>query len=166
MNIQGNTVVTMHYTLKNAEGETIDSSVGQEPLAYLHGNMQIVPGLEKQLEGKAAGDKVSAVVPPAEGYGVYDENLVLQVPLEAFPEEMRGQLELGVQFLADHPESQEQIVQYTVVRVEGDAVIVDGNHELSDVELHFEVEIVDVRAATDEEVKHGHAHGPGGHHHH
>jgi len=153
-------VVLMHYTLTNNDGETLDSSADKEPLAYLHGHGNIIPGLEKQLEGKAAGDKVTANIEPADGYGVRDENLMQEVPKEAF--QGAPEIVAGMQFQAQGPQGATMV---TVTKVEGETVTVDGNHPLADVHLNFDVEIVEIREATAEELSHGHVHGPGGHEH-
>lgn len=155
-----NTVVSFHYTLTNDAGETLDSSAGRDPLAYLHGCGNIIPGLEKELAGKAAGAKLKVSVNPAEGYGLRDESLVQVVPRAAFGG--APDLEPGMQFQASTPEG---IRVVTIVKVAGDDITLDGNHPLAGETLHFDVEITEVRAASKEELEHGHVHGPGGHHH-
>jgi len=159
MQVAKNKVVSIDYTLKDDAGEVIDSSEGFEPLFYLHGFDNIVPGLEKALEGKAAGDQVQVSVSPAEGYGERDDSLQQVVPRQAF--QGVDDLEVGMQFRAESDEGQ-QIV--TVAAIEGDEVTVDGNHPLAGETLNFDVTIVEVRDATAEEIEHGHVHGPGGHH--
>jgi FKBP-type peptidyl-prolyl cis-trans isomerase SlyD len=155
-------VVLIHYTLKNDAGSVIDSSAGGDPLAYIHGQGNIIPGLEKALEGRQKGDKVSVKVEPAEGYGVRDDALMQQVPRRAFGSVAK--IEPGMQFHAQTSQGQTRVV--TVTHVQGDMVTVDGNHPLAGENLHFDVEITEVRDATEEEQAHGHVHGPGGHHHH
>ena len=162
MNIAQDKVVLIHYTLTNDKGEVLDSSSGGDPLAYLHGKGNIIPGLEKALEGKQAGDKLDVKVAPAEGYGERDDQLVQQVPRRAFSGVQNVQP--GMQFHAQTSQGQTRVV--TVTRVQGDMVTVDGNHPLAGENLHFEVEVTDVREASAEELEHGHVHGPGGHHHH
>ena len=154
-------MVNVHYTLKDDAGTVLDSSAGGEPLAYMHGNGNLIPGLEKALEGKRVGDKLNVAVAPEEGYGVRNEELVQNVPRSAF----KGipKLEVGMQFQADSNRGPRTVV---VTAIEGDTITVDGNHPLADQTLNFEVEITDVRSATAEEISHGHVHGPGGHHHH
>lgn len=154
-------VVLIHYTLTNDAGETVDSSAGREPLAYLHGQGNIIAGLEKALEGRQVGDKLSVRVEPAEGYGVRDESLVQQVPRRQFG---GANVQPGMQFHAQTTQGHTRVV--TVKRVQGDMVTVDGNHPLAGEALNFEVEVTEVRDATHEELEHGHVHGPGGHHHH
>lgn len=160
MQISKNAVVQIHYTLKNDAGQVLDSSAGSDPLAYMHGNGNLIPGLEKALEGRSAGDKVTVAIAPAEGYGVRDEDLVQDVPRSAF----RGidNLAVGMQFQADSNHGPRTVV---ITAIQDDTITVDGNHPLADQTLNFEVEITGVRAATAEELSHGHVHGPGGHHH-
>lgn len=161
MQIASQRAVLMHYTLTNDQGEVIDSSSGGEPLAYLHGTGGIIPGLEKALEGKQAGDKLTVKVSPAEGYGEVDPSLVQKMPRRAF--KGISDLRVGMQLQAQAGNGVRII---TVTQIAGDMVTVDGNHALAGVTLNFDVEIVEVRAATAEEMAHGHVHGPGGHHHH
>lgn len=151
----------MHYKLSNAEGEVLDSSEGQDPLVYLHGAQNIIIGLEEQLEGKLLGDKLDAVIQPEKGYGMPVPELIQQVPTEAFGEEI-SKVEVGMRFQA---ETEQGPVPVVVTAVENDIVTVDGNHPLAGKELHFNVSIEEIRDATDEEIEHGHVHGPGGHHH-
>jgi FKBP-type peptidyl-prolyl cis-trans isomerase SlyD len=160
MQIAQDTVVSIHYTLTDDAGETVDSSVGGDPLFYLHGNGNLVPGLENALEGKNVGDKVTVTVAPAEGYGEYDKNLVQRVPRRAF----KGVAEVkqGMQFQVQSDQGPRSV---TVTNVAGDMVTVDGNHPLAGKNLNFAVEILEVRTPSEEELAHGHVHGPGGHHH-
>ena len=160
MQVSAQKVVFIHYTLTSEEGEVIDSSEGHAPLAYIHGHGNIIPGLENALLGKAAGDKIKVTIPPEDGYGLHDEELIQTVPIDAF----HGVDEIlpGMQF---HTETPEGIQLVTVVKVEGDEVILDGNHPMSGLTLNFDVEVTDVRDATEEELNHGHVHGEGGHHH-
>ncbi|HVY22501.1 MAG TPA: peptidylprolyl isomerase [Steroidobacteraceae bacterium] len=160
MQIEKNAVVQIHYTLKNDAGQVLDSSEGSDPLAYLQGHGNLIAGLEKALEGKKVGDSLTVSIPPEEGYGVRDENLVQDVPRSAF--EGIPNVEVGMQFHADSNHGPRTV---TVTKVAGDTITVDGNHPLADQTLHFAVDIVEVRAATNEELAHGHVHGPGGHHH-
>jgi FKBP-type peptidyl-prolyl cis-trans isomerase SlyD len=153
-------VVTMHYTLRDPDGEIIDSSQGSDPLAYLHGANNIVPGLEKELTGKKVGDKVQAVVAPADGYGEPSGNEE-KVPRSAF-EDGSG-LEAGMQVFAQTPDG--KTFALWVVGVDDESVTVSADHPLAGVTLHFDIEITEVRAASDEEKAHGHPHGPGGHDH-
>lgn len=160
MIIADQTVVLFNFILKNADGEEIDNSAGDDPVAYLHGAGAIVPGLEAAFEGKSAGDKFQVTVPPAEGFGEHDETLPEVVPREEFEES--AELEVGMQFRVPTDDG-ESIV--TVMEIGDDTVSLDGNHELAGVVLDFDVTIVEVREATAEEIEHGHAHGVGGHDH-
>lgn len=160
MKINNNSVASFHYTLKNDAGETLDSSAGQEPMSYLHGAGNIVPGLEKEMEGKSIGDSFSVVVSAAEGYGELDEELKQELPKSMFTGV--DNIEAGMEFQAQTEHGQQIIA---VTKVEGDTVTVDGNHPLAGQSLHFDVEVTDIREASQEELEHGHVHGPGGHHH-
>lgn len=160
MQIAERTVASFHYTLSNAAGEVIDSSSGQAPLAYLHGTGQIVPGLEKALDGRAAGDRFEVVVPAADGYGQPNPMLVQVVPREAF--QGIGELAVGMAFQANTPQGPMSVA---ITRIDGDEITVDGNHPLAGQTLHFAIEVTEVREASLEEVLHGHVHGEGGHHH-
>lgn len=150
MQIAENTVVSFDYTLRDNDGEVLDTSEGREPLTYLHGHQNIVPGLEKAMEGKSAGEELSVTVPPEEGYGPYQEELVQTVPLEIF--QGVEQVEPGMRFQA---QSQAGPMLVTVKEVEGEQVTVDGNHALAGQELNFDVSIKDIRPATEEEVAQG-----------
>ena len=161
MQVTQDKVVLFHYTLTNDAGEVLDSSAGGAPLAYLHGQGNIVAGLEKALDGRSAGDKLAVRVEPGEGYGVRDTGLVRRVPRRSFGS--IGNITPGMQFEAQLERGQRRVV--TVTAVKGDMVTVDGNHPLAGQNLNFEVEITEVRDATAEELAHGHVHGPGGHHH-
>jgi FKBP-type peptidyl-prolyl cis-trans isomerase SlyD len=161
MEIANNTAVWLQYTLRDDAGEVLDASEHDEPLVYIHGQGDIVPGLEKALQGKSTGSKFKVSVSPEEGYGVREEDKVQSVPRSAFEDGL--ELEPGMQFQAEGPEGVDIV---TVVEVSGEDVTIDANHPLAGKQLHFEIEVVDVRAATEEELEHGHVHGPGGHHHH
>lgn len=154
MNIDDKCVVSFHYTLTNGDGEKLDASDGKDPLSYLHGASNIVPGLEKALNGKAAGDNVKVVVEPADGYGEFKPELIQKVPRSAF--EGVEDIKAGMQFQAQGQDGQVQLI--TVQDVAEDEIIVNANHPLAGQVLHFDVTIEAVRAATDEEVEHGHAH--------
>lgn len=154
-------VVLIHYTLTDDSGKVLDSSSGGEPLAYIQGHGNLIPGLERELEGKTAGTKLSVKVSPEDGYGVRDPSLVQRVPLRSFG---GTKVQPGMQFQAQDSSGHARVV--TVVGVQGDMVTVDGNHALAGQTLNFDVEITEVRDATAEELEHGHVHGPGGHHHH
>lgn len=154
MQITQNTVASIEYTLKDNEGQVLDTSEGREPLTYLHGSGNLVPGLESALEGNGEGDSVSVTVEPAEGFGERDENLIQQVPKTAF--EGVESIESGMRFQASDENGQGRIV--TVTEVADDQVTVDANHPLAGVPLNFDVNVVEVRSASDEEIEHGHVH--------
>jgi len=156
MTIAHQKVVTIDYTLKNDKGETLDSSEGQEPLVYLHGADNIVVGLERELEGKSAGDAVNTVVSAEDGYGVRNDELIGVVPREMFESDMP--IEVGMSFQA---ETDQGIQVVNIVAVNDTEVTVDGNHPLAGEALHFDVKVLNVRAATDEELEHGHVHSAG-----
>jgi FKBP-type peptidyl-prolyl cis-trans isomerase SlyD len=152
--IGDDTVVSIHYKLTDTEGAVIDSSEGTNPLKYLHGAGNIIPGLETALIGKSQGDSLQVVVSPEQGYGEHQPDLVQVVPRSAF--QGVDDVEAGMAFNAEGADgSQRRIV---VREVEGDDVTVDGNHELAGIDLHFSVDVVEVREATEEEKSHGHAH--------
>lgn len=160
MQIEHQKVVSIHYTLTNEDGQVLDSSENQEPLAYIHGHGNIIPGLENALAGLRKGEKLKVTVAPADGYGERDESMVQAVPRSAF--QGVDEITPGMQFQAQSPEG---IQLVTVVSVSGDEVTLDGNHPMAGITLIFDVEITDIRDATAEELDHGHVHGPGGHHH-
>lgn len=153
MQIANDTVVAIDYTLKDDEGAVLDTSEGKEPLSYLHGAGNIIPGLEKALEGKAAGEEVNVRIEPADAYGERRDELKQEVPRNLF--EGVDNLEAGMQFQAQG-DGGTQIV--TVVAVEGEQVTVDANHPMAGVPLNFDVKVVEVREASGEEKEHGHAH--------
>ena len=160
MQIEPQKVVTLNYTLKDNDGNVIDQS-NDGSFAYLHGAQNIIPGLENALTGKTKGDALEVEVEPAQGYGERDPAKAQQVGRDMFPEDT--EIEVGMQFHAQGPNGETMVV--TIAEVEGDNVVVDGNHPLAGVALNFAVEIMDVRDATSEELDHGHVHGPGGHDH-
>jgi FKBP-type peptidyl-prolyl cis-trans isomerase SlyD len=159
--ISANKVVTLAYTLRGDDGEIIDQSSEGSPLLYLHGAMNIVPGLEEKLEGVGAGETVTAVVPPEKGYGPRVGE-AQEVPRRLFPAD--AQLFAGMQVLAHDDQGRE--IPFFVTGFTDDTVTVDPNHPLAGETLHFEVTVEALRDATAEEIEHGHPHGPGGHHHH
>jgi FKBP-type peptidyl-prolyl cis-trans isomerase SlyD len=159
MQIAKHKVVSIHYTLTDNTGTTLDSSEGRSPLMYIQGIGNLIPGMEEGLEGKQRGDKLQIKVSPEKGYGLRDERLIQSVPRSAFGNQ---KVQKGMQFRAETG-SGPQVVTVTEVGLE--TVTVDGNHPLAGVELNFSVEVMDVRNATAEELSHGHVHGPGGHHH-
>lgn len=156
------TVVEIDYTLHTDAGEILDQSGPGEPLSYLHGAQNIVPGLESALAGRVVGDELHVRVAPGEAYGERIEDGTRRIPRTAFPPRMNlvPQAQL---VLAD--ESGERFPVW-ITEVGPDVVVVDLNHPLAGTHLNFQVKVVSVRSASDEELAHGHPHGPGGHHHH
>ncbi|MHB8920007.1 MAG: FKBP-type peptidyl-prolyl cis-trans isomerase [Halothiobacillus sp.] len=161
MHVSENAVVAIEYTLKNDEGDVLDSSVGHAPLTYLHGHHNIISGLENALVGKKVGDTFTVTIPPEEAYGLRDDSMTQVVPRHLF----QGVDEIvpGMKF---HAEAEHGVNVVTVIDVKGDHVHLDANHELAGETLHFDVVVKAIRAASAEEIEHGHAHGPDGHHHH
>ena len=159
MQVADNMAVSIHYTLTNDDGEVLDSSIGDEALVYLHGVGNIIPGLEKALHGKVAGDKFNVRIAPEDAYGELMEDMIQVISRDMF--EGIDNIEVGMQFNADVSSGSGVV---TVVNIEDDDITIDGNHPLAGLALTFEVEVVDVRAATQEETAHGHIHGAGCHH--
>ena len=160
MQIADKMVVTIDYTLKDDNGTVLDSST-EGNFVYMHGANNIIPGLENALAGKSAGDEVEVSVSPDEGYGERNDSMIQAVPRDMFDSEQ--EIQVGMQFHAESPEG--EMIVVTVTDVEGDDITVDGNHPLAGVNLNFGVKVIDIREATEEEIEHGHVHGPGGHHH-
>lgn len=153
-------VITMHYTLTDDSGTVLDSSNGRDPLQYLEGASNIIPGLEKALLSANTGDKKEVKVAAAEAYGEKRDELVLQVPRTQFPADL--EIKVGDHFRGG-ADNNSPIFQVIAI---GDAeVTIDGNHPLAGKDLTFAVEITEIRDASEEEMAHGHAHGPHGHHH-
>jgi len=153
MNIAKDRVVSINYTLTDVNGQVLDTSEGSGPLSYLHGNENIISGLEKALEGKSEGDSLKVSVPAAEAYGLRDEQLVINVPLDRF--QGAGNVEAGMQFEAETAEGNRIV---TVTKVANGMATVDANHPLAGQDLNFDVSVVTVRAASQEEIQHGHPH--------
>jgi FKBP-type peptidyl-prolyl cis-trans isomerase SlyD len=160
MQITPGSVVVFDYTLTDDDKDIIDSSVGSEPLAYIQGEGQIVPGLEKAMEGKKAGDSFKISIAPEEAYGVHDPENISVVPADQI--EGGEELEEGMQLHTEGEFGEQTVI---ITKIVGNEVTIDGNHPLAGMTLHFDISIRDVRPATDEERDHGHVHGPGGHHH-
>lgn len=161
MTITQHKVVSIHYQVVDANSEeVIDSSKGSEPMTYLHGARNIIPGLEQALEGKIAGDEFEVTVEAGEAYGEYSEDRVQQVPIEAFQE--MEKIEPGMEVTAQTEQGQINLI---VTEVDEATVTVDANHPLAGKALTFNVSVEAVRDASEEEVSHGHVHGPGGHDH-
>lgn len=160
MLIAENCVVSIFYELTNDAGEVLDASAEGEPLTYLQGAHNIIPGLENQLAGQAAGAKLTVTVQPEDGYGAHSPEMVQEVPRDAFPEP--DALEVGMRFNA---QSDNGTMSVVITAVTPATVTVDANHPLAGQVLHFAVTIDEVREASAEELSHGHVHGPHGHHH-
>lgn len=160
MQVQSDHVVSIDYTLKNDAGEVMDSSEQTGPLAYLHGHQNIIPGLEKALDDKAVGETLSVSIEPADAYGERNEEMIQTVPRSMF--QGVDEIEPGMRFQA---QTEGGVTVVTIKEVNGDEITLDGNHELAGETLHFDVEIKDVRPASEEEIEHGHVHGPDGHEH-
>lgn len=156
MTVTKDSVVSIHYTLKDNDGNILDSSSGRDPLNYIHGRGNLIPGMEEGIEGKSNGDQFELKVAPDKGYGVRNDKLIQKVPLKAFGEQ---KVDAGMQFNTQNG----QVV--TVTEVDKESATVDANHPLAGVDLNFSVEVVSIRKATQEEIDHGHVHGPGGHKH-
>lgn len=153
-------VIGFHYELKDGQGQLIDSSQGQEPLLFLEGSGMIIPGLEKEIVGLAVGDKKNVEVKAAEAYGDVVDDLVITVQRSQFPPD--ADLKVGDQFQVNE---EPNAPIFTIKKIETEEVVIDGNHPLAGVDLFFDIEITEKREATDDEIAHGHAHGPGGHNH-
>ncbi|MDN3698434.1 MULTISPECIES: peptidylprolyl isomerase [Vibrio] len=157
MKIEKNVVVSVAYQVKLEDGVVVDQSTVEAPLDYLHGHNNLITGLEKELDGKVAGDKFSVTVSPEDAYGEHSDDLVQRVPADVF--QGVEEIEVGMRFLADTDQGP---IPVEVTEVDGDEVVVDGNHMLAGQTLTFDVEVVAVREATAEEAEHGHVHQEGG----
>lgn len=160
MIISENAAVLFHYSLTDESGTQLDSSTGKEPLAYLHGHKNIIPGLEKAMEGKQAGDVMVTTIAPSDAYGERQEQMVQTIPRKTF---QAKDIHAGMRFEAKAPSG--AALNVVVTEVTDETVTVDGNHPLAGKSLTFDVRIQSVREATAEELAHGHVHGTGGHHH-
>jgi len=160
LDIATDTVVSFHYKLRDENGEELESSRGGDPAAYLHGHGNIIPGLEDAMNGKATGESFSVTVPAAEAYGERDPYKLQRVPVKHLV--YRGKLAPGmvVQLNTEHG-----LRAVTVLKAGRHSADIDTNHPLAGKALTFDIEVVEVRAASEEEIEHGHVHGPGGHHH-
>lgn len=147
MKITQNKMVSIHYTLKDDNGNELDSSIGREPLTYLHGNGYLIVGLENALEGKDVGEKISTVIQPKDGYGEYDPQLIIEVDRNQF--DFDGEIKIGMKFQVMTAQGLSLV---TVKEINGDKIKIDGNHELTGKVLHFDVEVVEIREPTEEEL--------------
>lgn len=160
MHVDDNKVVSFHFTLADGEGKTIESTRTEEPLAYLHGQGNLIPILEKALAGRSVGDAFDLTLAPADAYGERDPGLIQQIDRGEFPPEV--ELAVGSEFEVEDEKGRRVV---TITDVEGQQVTVDGNHPLAGETITFDIEVVEIRDATEEELTHGHVHGPEGHHH-
>tara|TARA_B100000780_G_scaffold85815_2_gene58945 strand:- start:12566 stop:13063 length:498 start_codon:yes stop_codon:yes gene_type:complete len=161
MTIQLHRAVGFHYTLTDDTGTELDSSSGRDTMTYIHGLGMIIPGLEQALEGQVVGASLNVSIAPEDGYGVVDPQMIEEVPRDSFRDV--DTIEVGMQFEAQTEKG--DTVAVTVTAVSDDTVTVDGNHPLAGKTLNFDVSVEEVRDATEEELEHGHVHGPGGHEH-
>ena len=160
MEIAKNTVVTLNYTVKDPDGNMIDD--GHHPLVYLHGGYDgIFALIEEALQGKTVGENLKVKLAPEDAFGEFDEELVLVEDASLFPDN----IEVGMSFERVGEDGEEEMI-YRITDIADGKVVVDGNHPLAGVALVFDVTVAEVRAASAEEITHGHVHGPGGHHHH
>jgi FKBP-type peptidyl-prolyl cis-trans isomerase SlyD len=159
VHIEARKVVSFEYTLTDDSGQLIEKSQAGKPVAYLHGSGNIIPGLEKALDGKSSGDAFGVTIAPEDGYGVHDERLIQNIPIRKLPER---KAEVGMQWRVQ-TESGPRVLRVMAVR--GDYAKVDANHPLAGKTLRFDVKVIEVRDATEEELTHGHVHGEGGHNH-
>lgn len=157
MNISKNTVPSLAYTLKNTHGDLLDQANKDNAFVYLHGHTGIIIGLEKALEGKTVGDHLTITIPPEEAYGERKESSIQEVPLTMFGNIDKAELYEGAQF---HAETNQGMQIVTIKHVGKDHITIDGNHPMAGLTLHFTIEILDIRAATEEEIAHGHIHAP------
>jgi len=160
MTISENKVVLIDYALKDKDGNLIDTSQGHQPLAYIHGIGNLIPGLEAALDGKTIGDKIKTTIQPEDAYGTRNDSLNRIISLKQFenPEDIKEGVQIQIQ-------SDKGVKLAVVTGIEGDDVTIDMNHPLAGVELNFDVEIKNIRDASQEELSHGHVHGEGGHDH-
>ena len=161
MSLAQNKVISFNYTLKDEEGTMLDSTLNKKPLSFISGSNQILPKLEEALDGMLIGGKKNVKLAAADAYGAYDEGAVQKVKRDLFPED--AELAIGISYFAKSPEGQH--LQFIITEIENDVITANFNHPLAGKNLEFDVELLDVRDATPEEISHGHTHGPGGHQH-
>lgn len=162
MQIESDRVVTFHYRLSDESGNPLEDSFAGDPLLILHGHGGIIPGLEREMEGRQAGDAFEVTLQPTEGYGLRNEELKQRIPIKYITGAKKTRLRPGQVVSLESRDGPRQV---TILKVGKFNVDVDGNHPLAGKVLSFQVEIMEVREATADELAHGHAHGAGGHHH-
>lgn len=155
LSVKDDVVVSIDYTLRLDDGEVVDSSEGREPLQYLHGRGQIVPGLERELYGMNVGDEKSVTVTAEEGYGDYDDERLQRVPLSNFPDDIDLEEGMSVRM---RDVNTDQLFDAYIDEIDDEAVTLDFNHPLAGETLFFDIKVVDVREASSDELAHGHAH--------
>ena len=158
--VEQDTVASVHYTGTFVDGEVFDSSEGRDPLVFLVGHGQMISGFEQEILGASAGEKREFTLTPDRAYGERDEDAVQQIERSQFPEGMELQVGMVVGAHSDQGP-----IQFTIKEINEDVVTADFNHQMAGMTLRFNVEVIEVRPASEEELAHGHAHGPGGHHH-
>lgn len=161
MALQDNQVVTINFTLKDEDGNVIESTTKEQPFSFISGNQQILPKLENQVSSMLIGSKKTIVLEPEEAYGVYKDTSIQTVKRNDFPEGTK--LEIGLGFVADTPEGQQ--LPFVIKTIENDDITIDFNHPLAGHTLTFDIELLELREATKDELAHGHVHGGNGHHH-
>ncbi|MGA8263825.1 MAG: peptidylprolyl isomerase [Ignavibacteriaceae bacterium] len=161
MPLKSNQVVTMNFTLKDDDGNVLDSTQSKEPFLFISGTNQILPKLEEKVGEMLIGSKKDVVLQPEDGYGVYKQEVVRTINRSELPQDVK--LDKGMGFLAKSPQGKD--VQFFIKEIEDEKITVDFNHPLAGKALHFDLELVNLRDATPEELDHGHVHGDGGHHH-
>lgn len=159
MKISKNTVPSLAYTLKNDNGEVLDQADKKNAFVYLHGHAGVIVGLEKALEGKTTGDILTLEIAPEEAYGQRHESSIQEMPLDMFGDIDKSEIFAGAQF---HAETNQGMQIVTITRIGEETVTIDGNHPMAGLTLHFDIEVLDVRAANEEEIAHGHIHAHGG----
>ena len=161
MPLKENQVVSINFTLKDNDGNVIQTTTKEEPFSFLSGNEQILPKLEENIGGMLIGSKKTVVLDPENAYGNFSESAVRTVNKSEFPE--GTELKIGMGYYADTPDGKQ--LPFTIKNIEGENITLDFNHPLAGKTLTFEVELLNLRDATPEELSHGHVHGAGGHHH-
>ena len=161
MALAQNKVVTMNYTLKDDQGNIIQTTNNSRPFQFLSGNQQILPKLESEIDAMIIGSKKNVKIAAAEAYGEYSKQAIQQVKKESFPADV--DLKVGMEFVSNSPEGHQ--MPFVIKEIKNEEITVDFNHPLAGMDLEFDVELIDIRNATPEEMQHGHVHGPDGHHH-